>query len=535
MAKKTNWASLTHEEHVRVLGELSLEQIVETYSLPGSDHDQFRRSLARELRLWVPKNVGKFEQMGSAPTKDVVLGAWRDLERSEALLELIDNSIDVWLQRRSAYPKKTAPELNIYIDLDEDTHQLTYEDNAGGVPVEKLENLVVPGHSDTQPLSHTIGSYKTGGKKAVFRLATAAQITTRYWSPAETSDEAFTVQLDHNWINDPRLYRFPYAPLRDKSKIEKGQTRYVLQLREEPIGGPPWFSDPEKVGKIATEIRRAYTLLTVRNPAIHIHFRNRAKAIESYDLYSFSGTNQSGVDIRPQQVVFGTEMEFEGTKHKVEIELVLGCRTTTGMRDGASWGIDLYGNNRLFVAHDQTLFSDLLPSGNSRSLVRGFVNIRGANVFIPWDTHKRHLNVDRDIINVLTKHPLVREVFENWKKTYLDISRSEVSKVINTPLPQSIDKAKHDLFIPHRTDVPLDLNKKRGVSLPKGIFVPRVKSKGRIKDSISVTIKFAKDEARAVASHFGITGDLGSRTVTSEIAAELKAGILKLAKKSSKR
>src|SRR5438034_11822813 len=110
---------------------------------------------------------------GKAPNKEVVLGAWRDLDRSEALLELIDNSIDAWKRRREKYPDKSAPELNIYIDIDSDTGQLTYEDNAGGVPVGKLENLVVPGYSETDALAHSIGSYKTGGKKAIFRLAMA--------------------------------------------------------------------------------------------------------------------------------------------------------------------------------------------------------------------------------------------------------------------------------------------------------------------------------------------------------------------------
>lgn len=81
------------------------------------------------------------------------------------------------------------------------THQLTYEDNAGGVSPDKLQNLVVPGHSETDPFSKTIGSYKTGGKKAVFRLAEAAQIMSRYWSPAETfEDQTLSVQLDQEWI-----------------------------------------------------------------------------------------------------------------------------------------------------------------------------------------------------------------------------------------------------------------------------------------------------------------------------------------------
>jgi hypothetical protein len=539
MAAKRNWMTLSHEQRVRALREMSIDEIVKSYKIEGQDEVTFRQGIGRELQLWSPQNVSQFEHAGDAPTKDVVLGAWRDLDRSEALLELIDNSIDVWLQRKEQYPKKTAPELNIYIDLHRDLHQIMYEDNAGGVSRDKLENLVVPGHSDTTAFTRTIGSYKTGGKKAIFRLAEAAQITSRYWNPAETSDEAISVQLDQNWINDPRKYEFPYAVLKDKSVIERGQTRYVLQLREEPIGGTQWFEEPDKVDKILKEIRSAYTLLFIRNPAIHIHLLDRAKPLEPLEsLYDFSGTTQSGIDIRPQQVIFETQLEYEGRTYPLDIEIVLGCRTSTGIRDQSpSWGIDLYGNDRLFVSYDQNTFSHLLQTGNSKTMIRGFVNIRGANVFIPWDTHKRHLNLDREIVNVITKHPLVVELFENWKKAYLAISRSgKVTEIINNALPQVFDRRSRDLTIPHRDRVQLYAKRKRGLSLPKTVFKPRVKERGTKATATTISLKltFNTDEARSIASYYGITGDLSARSTNSELASEIKGDVLKRARKTKK-
>ncbi len=539
MAAKKDWMTLSHEQRVQALGDMSVDEIVENYLIDEQSEESFREIVGRELQLWNPSNVLRFKHAGGAPTKDVVLGAWRDLDRSEALLELIDNSIDVWLQRKDAYPKKTAPELNIYIDVHSDLHQLTYEDNAGGVSTDKLENLVVPGNSDTTPFTPTIGSYKTGGKKAIFRLATAAQITTRYWNPAETTDEAVSVQLDQNWINEPRKYEFPYAVLKDKSVIERGQTRYVLQLREEPIGGPPWFEDPDKIDKITKEIRSAYSLLLIRNPAIHIHLKNREQALEPLEeLYDFSGTNDGGIDIRPQQVIFETELGYEGRTHQLGIEIVLGCRTSTGMKDpSGSWGIDLYGNDRLFVAYDQNTFSHLLPSGGAKNMIRGFVNIQGPNVFIPWDTHKRHLNVDSEIVNVITKHPLVVQVFEGWRQAYLAISRSgKVTKIISTPLPAVFDRRAKDLSIPSRSRVQLNPKRKRGINLPKSVFVPHVRERGKKATASIVSLKltFNTDEARSVASYYGITGDLAARSTTSELATEIRTDLLKRARKPSR-
>jgi hypothetical protein len=230
--------------------------------------------------------------VSSSPETRAVPGAWRDLDRAEALLELIDNSIDAWNRRRARYPDKSAPELNIYIDIDSDTGQLSYEDNAGGVPTDKLENLVVPGHSETDALVASIGSYKTGGKKAIFRLATAVNITTRFWNPAETGDSGVAVHLDERWLTDVDEYRFPYFDLKDSSDIQRGQTRYIMQLRAEPIGAF-WFSNPRELEKTARDIQNTYGLLMSRNGNINIYFPKRGKKIvPALDgRYDFSGAS----------------------------------------------------------------------------------------------------------------------------------------------------------------------------------------------------------------------------------------------------
>lgn len=383
MAKRrgpVNWHELSHEQRMQALAAAPVEQLLKDYYVPSLDESEFNRYLGEQKELWDPANTERFMKKGRPPTKDVVLGAWRDLDRTEAILELIDNSVDTWLQRRKAYPAKTAPELNIYIDLKPDLGHLTYEDNAGGVSGDKLENLVVPGFSETTPLLDTIGSYKTGGKKAVFRLATEARITTRYWNPAGTSDDAYTIHLDERWMTDPLDYEFPYATLRDKSAIEKGQTRYVLHLRREPAVAP-WYQNPLESDRIVAGIRQVYTLLLVRKPELKIFFDDRSTALQPDELlYQFSGTHSGSIDVRPQQMVFNTRLEHEGLEHDVGIEVILGCHTTTGVKEG-NWGIDLYGNNRLFVDHDQDLFSHWLTSGTARGMIRGLVNINGPTFF----------------------------------------------------------------------------------------------------------------------------------------------------------
>jgi hypothetical protein len=508
MSKKPGWKALTHEQRIQVLATMTVEQILDNYELPNSDLEDFRERLLEEISLWTPGNLGRFQLQGGPPTKDVVLGAWRDLDRPEALLELIDNSIDAWNLRRATHPARTAPRLMVRIWIDPTRHQLMYEDNAGGVPLEKLNNLVVPGYSDTTDLTATIGSYRTGGKKAIFRLATAASITTRYWNPVETSDEAWSIQLDEAWLRSSLAYEFPVAPLKDRSAIEKGQTRYTFQLREEPIGGTPWYLEPDNVKKVTDRIQQTYTLLLIRNPSIEIYFLDLEKPIKALDdLYDFSGTNHDGTNLQPQQVQFVFQMQHEGVPHQVTAEIILGCRRTSGTGHSASQpGIDLYGNNRQFVLQDQETLAPLLPGGNAGKLVRGLVNVHGPNVFIPWDTHKHHLNPDRDILRVLTKNKLITDFFRTWKDAYQAVALGDGNRLISERLPRVIDTARKDLFIPTRVTIPVDLARKRGVSLPADLAPPSVSRNTVTNGAITINFTVDAEEARLLFGKYGIVG-----------------------------
>jgi hypothetical protein len=304
-------------------------------------------------------------------------------------------------------------------------------------------------------------------------------------------------------------------------------------LREEPVGGPPWFANPEHVAKITDQIRQTYTLLLIRNPKIHIYFLEKTKSLEPMGrLYEFSGTHKKGIDIRPQQIVFELELEHKLKKEPIEIEIVLGCRRGTGTKDGRSWGIDLYGNDRLFVANDQTTFEDMLPQGASRNLIRGFVNIRGPNVFVPWDTHKRHLNTDSEIVAILTKNALIQELFANWKTAYNAVASSEeILNLIDTPISKPIDATRRDLTIEHRSNVKVDLKQKKGAQLKAAVFKPKVPTRKKSSDLVRVKFNLTPTEARLLLSYFGISGDPQNPAKVAELSSSIKEQILKKAKR----
>ena len=246
-SSKIDWNELSHDETLQLLREHSCGTLAEEYHLPGTSTDEFIAFLGTQYDLWNPTNLGPVQTASETPRKDVLIGSWRDLNRSEALLELIDNSIDAWRRRRQHYPDTTAKRLRVFIDVDISKDRLTYEDNAGGVSPEDIVNLVIPGHSDTSDLERTIGSYRTGGKKAVFKLAREVNIRTRYLGTDVSTDTPLQIHLDQKWLEDQTTYAFPFYFMSNPD-IKSGHTRYTFRLRDH------W--DTATFDQVTAEIRR---------------------------------------------------------------------------------------------------------------------------------------------------------------------------------------------------------------------------------------------------------------------------------------
>ena len=94
--------------------------------------------------------------------------------------------------------------------------------------------------------------------------------------PAETGDNVVAVHLDEDWLTDVDEYQFPYFDLKDYGGLQRGQTRYLMQLRPEPVGAF-WYSTPRELEKISRDIQNTYGLLMARNGDINIYFPKRGK------------------------------------------------------------------------------------------------------------------------------------------------------------------------------------------------------------------------------------------------------------------
>jgi hypothetical protein len=212
------------------------------------------------------------------------------------------------------------------------------------------------------------------------------------------------------------------------------------------------------------------------------------------------------------------------------VEIVLGARTTVAQKhEEDTAGIDLYGNDRLFVLQDTEFVPDMISvQGNVRNYIRGFINIHGANSLIPWDTHKRHLNPEREVLAFLKKNRQVKEFFRRWKEVYSALSTNKAlrDKSRSAIVPWSIEEKK-DINIPYSNQIEIPKSKARKAELlPKEIHKPVIPSDSSKDKSplIKVEIQFTQEEFRRICTFHRFndgSDDKDTRNQISDLAKEL--------------
>ena len=247
------------------------------------------------------------------------------------------------------------------------------------------------------------------------------------------------------------------------------------------------------------------------------------------DLYAFSGTHDLQTDLRPQRVNFLTHLQWHDEDHPVRIEIILGCRTTTARsrgEDGA--GIDLYGNDRLFILRDQEqvrAWYPSIPKGAARLLMRGIINIHAPNIFIPWDIHKRHINADRKLVTLLRTSRLIVLFIKGWTSAYQAISRGPVKHLVNERV--SPWRERQDLNIQYDNTIGSLVKRKRGLTWPSDIHLPTVAPPlTPPKKTQSIKFPVNRAEFRELCSRYEIAAKWGDRAGSRELSLAIKDDVL---------
>lgn len=175
----------------------------------------------------------------------------RDIELSDAILDLLDNCIDgvVRKTKDDAEVEKPFEGFHAYINLDDNSFGI--EDNCGGIEFDIALNYAFKfGRDQNDPRdkdAKTIGMYGIGMKRAFFKIGMSAVVKT-------FNDRPLEVEIPDGWESEPD-WELPYVPM--ISDIAQGCTDITIsKLRQ---GVREKFSSPNFIEDLHVSIANHYS------------------------------------------------------------------------------------------------------------------------------------------------------------------------------------------------------------------------------------------------------------------------------------
>lgn len=342
-----------------------------------------------------------------SPSKDVYRSMQSDVTPITAIKELVDNSIDNWKR-----VKDCEEPLEIEIEFDESEDKLIVRDNGGGIEEEKVPVLFSIGRSTKDQIDTPIGAYGMGGKKAIVKLGTAANIKSRHLN----ADHGYGFFVDDNWLDRSGDW--------DVEKIEHddlnpGVTVIEIQGLKDDLN--------EYKDELLNELKDTYELFLSDDLSI-LYQGDEIKPPEPIE-WSFPPFD--GLHPRRYENI---KIEKDDLEYPVFLHITVGL-LVSGSSEHA--GTDVFCQNRKVLSAEKGEKGGFGSGDNRignwgthqiRLKARVEFEIAGEADRLPWDTQKS----DVDIYN-----PIFSEAFNRWVsrivKPYWQAGYREVPSTFLSP------------------------------------------------------------------------------------------------------
>ncbi len=313
----------------------------------------------------------------------------RDIALDDAILDLIDNSVDSLVRSK---------DIDLYKDFIKDESEqgnglseirikftpniFKIEDNCGGITFENAENDVFRFGHPNPSKRMSLSVFGIGMKRAIFKIGRQIKIE------SHAIDSGFLMTLDVNeWMDSPTTdWRIPIERLDGEADKTKAGTEIKISRLQEQVSEV--MKNPAFVNQLFRKIQAAYPFYLGK----HLNIFVNEKQIPGEDLY-FSQSN----DIQP-----AIETWEDGN---VKITLMCGFLP----RDHEKWKIEKSGwylvcNGRVVVHADKSSLTGwglrgILPQFMPKN--RGFFGIvffsSSVPEELPWNTTKRGINSESGV------------------------------------------------------------------------------------------------------------------------------------------
>lgn len=349
------------------------------------------------------------------PTKEFFVNMLvRDILLKQAIIELIDNSID-----GAKSIRENGQYEGLWIEVNFDKDKFTIKDNCGGMPLEVAANYAFRfGRSQSRQNSgkETTGIFGIGMKRALFKIG-------NYFSIHSTTDNT-TFKIDLNvkeWVkNDDKDWDFKFTSYQENMSNPSeniGTAIEVTDLNEEVANE---LSDTSFEKEVIDHVQRRVGLDIVHGLKISVNGK---------DLVGNNILLIDNEEIKPVK-----EEYFE---NDVDVKIIAGIAPRDGAKylpENAGWYI--YCNGRLVIAADKTSLTTWKDMENKSSGVvfhNDYAAFRGIVYFnstkpekLPWNTTKT--GIDESSFVYLKAREKMLEVFKILKEVLDEIKKTTKEK-----------------------------------------------------------------------------------------------------------
>lgn len=310
----------------------------------------------------------------TGPTKDFFISMiTRDISLSDAIIELLDNSLDAAKKLRD---NNNFDGLKIEITFSKD--YFTIKDNCGGIPLVDAKNYVFYfGRPKNVPKSdkEVTGVFGIGLKRALFKIGKEFVIT------SITNNTKFSLNLDVIDWSTKEGWDFPIEE-------EEGE------------------QNPNEIGTEIT-VRNLYEGIAAdfSSGVFENGLMNKIQQRASFEIENNINITVNTVPITPDYLKIIYCDEIKPIKktipfQDVNVVVVAGMANETD-KDDAGWYI--YCNNRLIISADKTSLTtwndkDTVKFHSDFAAFRGFVFFNSKDPEkLPWNTSKTSIDTSSNV------------------------------------------------------------------------------------------------------------------------------------------